>query len=165
MIETAILQAIVYIFVFAGAMLKVVSKYYQDGNYINAQHLTAIVMLIMTVLAVTSQTIVSLDISAFPTYMSLFIAALLLGWGAGDVAYQTGLKLDSVSTSKTTSTTQSAATPATDTTVTTAPVPEPAPVPVGPTPEQIVATAALAQAADALKQASDAIDAAQKATA
>lgn len=90
--ETIIIQAIIYVIVITGALLKVFSKIQQDGkNYFNAAHAGVLIVYMMAVLGLASQTVQGLNINldASAITIAVLITALLAGWGAGDLAYQT----------------------------------------------------------------------------
>ena len=87
--ETVIVQAVIYLLVIIGAALKVYTKIQQTGgNYFNKTHLfSQVVVVLMAILAITTQVVNGLNIAfdASAISLSVFIAVLLAGWGAGDL--------------------------------------------------------------------------------
>ena len=94
--ETTIVQAVIYLLVIIGAALKVYTKIQQTGgNYFNKAHLFSLVVVLMAILAITTQVVNGLNIAfdASAISLSVFIAVVLAGWGAGDLAYNIALSM------------------------------------------------------------------------
>ena len=94
--ESAVIQAIIYVLVMAGAAFKVYTKMKQTGgNYFNRAHLFTLIVIMMAIIGVATQVVNGLNIAfdASAISIAVFITVLLAGWGAGDVAYNIALSM------------------------------------------------------------------------
>ncbi len=93
--DISIIQLAVYICIVVGALVKLYSKGQQLGNYnfFNKAHLIALIIAIGAVLYIASQTMTSITLPSAITglTMAFLVTALLAGWAAGDLAYNTAL--------------------------------------------------------------------------
>ena len=93
--DISIIQLAVYICVVVGALVKLYSKGQQLGsyNFFNKAHLIALIIAIGSVLYIASQTMASITLPSVITglTMAFLVTALLAGWAAGDLAYNTAL--------------------------------------------------------------------------
>jgi hypothetical protein len=93
--DISTVQIAVYICVIMGALFKIYSKGQQLGGYdfFTKAHLTTLVIALAAVIYVASQAMSGITIPASLTGLTLafLVTAILAGWAAGDLAYNTAL--------------------------------------------------------------------------